>query len=103
MQLISTLDIIKAKMINIEKTKIYLKYDGDLDGWCRIQNKDDRIINEDEWRIIDDIIGNIVPILRGLAAEKFIQENKKLVKRNLQDEATFKLIEEYAKQKFKIK
>ena len=63
---------IKKPMLTIEKVKIYKSFNGDIDGWARIGTDEELNLMEDEdWRLIDEIIQDIKIIKNGYASDVF--------------------------------
>ncbi|MBC7412502.1 MAG: hypothetical protein H7331_08625 [Bacteroidia bacterium] len=67
-------------MITIEKVKIYNIYKGDVDGFGRASNRHRKIINHNEFSLLEGLIQDIKLIEKGLASENYISHvNKKLL------------------------
>ena len=59
-------------MITQKKLEIYKRYDGDIDGWVRVGDKEEKkIMSDNDWFEIQDLIQKITILKRGLASEEF--------------------------------
>jgi hypothetical protein len=67
-------------MINIEKIKIYKKYNGDIDSWVRFGSKKEKLhIDDNDWYLIEQLVQDIFLVNRNLASLKYKNElNTKL-------------------------
>lgn len=92
-------------MLTKEKLNIYRKYSGDIDSWARFGKKNElELINDDEWKLIDDLVQSLELIKNKATSEKFkIQTLEKLLE-VCEDEKTQKelksLIGKYGFTKF---
>ena len=80
-------------MITKEKIEIYKKYKGDIDQWARLgKKKEQKIIDDEDWFLIDEIVQDIQLIKNGQASDEFeIRLNEKL-KRVFDEERTLEYL-----------
>jgi len=82
-------------MITKDKLAEYIRYNGDMDGWCRSTRQSD--ITDDDWRQIDTILSAITVIRRGLAAESFKKDHNQMVQENIDCDETYTALVTYEK------
>lgn len=59
-------------MITRDKLRIYEKFGGDIDGFARgSKTKERESIEDQDWRIIDEILQSLVIVQSGLASADF--------------------------------
>ena len=62
-------------MITLDKLKLYLKYDGDIDMWSRVNNNEEQqIISEEEWSQIQNLLQELYLIEIGKTSEAYESE-----------------------------
>lgn len=62
-------------MLTIEKLNIYKKYSGDIDLWARLGKKNEILLmNDDDWKLIDDLVQSLELIKKNVASENFKKE-----------------------------
>lgn len=55
--------------ISVDSVKLYLKFEGDIDGYIRFG---DDTASDDDWSAIDNMIQRLGIIKNGVAADSFI-------------------------------
>lgn len=84
-------------MLTTEKVEIFKNYKGYYDGYY-IQNKNEsRIISDDEWTLLNDLMQEIFLIRKGLAAESYELRILKKVQENCDSKETVILVFEVEK------
>ncbi len=59
-------------MITQEKIKIYNSFQGDVDGWARMDSKKEKaIMNDGDWFFIDGLLQDIQLVKKGLTSKEF--------------------------------
>jgi hypothetical protein len=59
-------------MLTLEKLRTYRKFAGDIDGFARSHGRGDSSeITDDDWRLIDDLVGALHIIVSGKASPGF--------------------------------
>ncbi len=81
-------------MITAAKVKEYIWCDGDIDGYSRSGRADGGIINDDEWRYIDQVLAKITLIRNGLASDDF-QAIHEEDKKQFDSQESYELLKEY--------
>jgi hypothetical protein len=67
-------------MITKEKLAIYKGYRGDVDGWARANKKSERIISNDDWHLIDELLLQLRIVKKKQATESFTSETMRRLK-----------------------
>ncbi|MCE3295140.1 MAG: hypothetical protein K0R65_854 [Crocinitomicaceae bacterium] len=84
-------------MITADKLKLFEKYSGDIDAWARIGSKKEQlIIMDNDWYIIDDLIQDLNLIRKGITSEDFQDKFKLKLKTNCDSEEAIKKLESIA-------
>jgi len=66
-------------MITLDKLKIYKYYGGDIDGWARLKQSNQKITDED-WHLIDSLLEDLLLVEKGVTSNQYaIDVNKKLL------------------------
>ena len=79
-------------MITKEKIRIYNRYNGDGDMWLRSAKKSEKIINNLEWHLIENLINDVGLIEKGLTSQSYSEEIKKRLEENCDEEARLLII-----------
>jgi hypothetical protein len=64
----------------------YRRYDGDLDGLCRSADRD-VMIDESDWRLLEDLRRRAVIVARGSGSESFRRELERDLAAHMADAA----------------
>jgi len=84
-------------MITKEKLDIYIKYNGDIDGWVRMNIPHERKTMKDkDWYLIDDLIQDIILFINKKTA---IKPKFNLI---VKDDETKNLVESYVSENILI-
>ena len=84
----------KIMHLTIEHLKIYKHYHGDIDMWVRSRMKGDKIMSDELWGEIDQLLSRLDMKQKGLASDSFNAETKELLsKRCASSEVEQELIE----------
>jgi hypothetical protein len=77
-------------MITKEKLDIYKRYQGDLDGWVRTSNPNERTITEADWSEIDLLIHQLTVLKNGLVSDEYAARIKEALKSKTEDDMVAK-------------
>lgn len=84
-------------MITADKLKLFERYSGDVDAWARSGSKKEQLIMMDnDWYLIDDMIQDLNLIKKGLASADFQDKLKLKLNTNCDNEETIKKLESIA-------
>jgi hypothetical protein len=61
-------------MITVEKLKLYQYYDGDIDAFGHGTKRDRKMINDNEFTVIEHLIQDIKLVQKGLASSDYEKE-----------------------------
>lgn len=76
-------------MLTKEKLNIYKKYSGDIDLWARLRKKSEiKLINDDDWKLIDDLVQSLELIKKNVVSENFKFETFERIEAVCEDETT---------------
>ena len=85
-------------MITLEKLRIYKKYNADIDGWARAGKRDElKIMNDNDWSVIDKLIQEVELVDKGLASKKFKENLNEKMKEFCEDKETEEQLRRLAK------
>ena len=79
-------------MITKRHIEIYKTYNGDSDGWVRVNSNEEQIMTYDIWRQIEGFIQNLTLINKGLASDGFKAQTIHYLNAVCQDEEVVKQI-----------
>jgi hypothetical protein len=86
-------------MITLEHLKIYFSYKGDGDGFVRHATPfEKKIMNYEDWIMIDSFIQDIVIINNGFASKYYIKKNYEKMLQNCDSEITINELKSIALQ-----
>lgn len=86
-------------MITENSINVYKSYNGDIDCFARGGTSADKInITDNQWYVIDDVLGRLVIELRGLSSESFNSDTKTILSKNFTEKARL-LMSELAKER----
>lgn len=75
-------------MITKEKFQIYIRFNGDSDGFSRVASYyENEMFNNHEWALIDKLLHHIELINKNLAAQTFINATLLLIKENCDEDS----------------
>jgi hypothetical protein len=77
-------------MITREKLAIYKSYHGNIDVWMRARKKSDRIIADDDWRNIDELLLRLCIVKKKHSSEKFTAETMRRLREETADDSVAK-------------
>jgi hypothetical protein len=80
-------------MIDYKKIKLYHQFNGDDDAFARSGLYKNGIINPDEWRMIRDLIWDIMLIKKGVGSTSFINGVHLKVRSTFSDNKSLELLE----------
>ncbi|CAA9196470.1 hypothetical protein [Flavobacterium collinsii] len=84
-------------MLTSEKIEIYKKYKGYYDGYY-IQNKGkEKLISDDEWFLLSNLVQDIYLIRNGVAAKSFEKKITDELTKNCDSKITYDLVFELEK------
>jgi hypothetical protein len=73
-------------VITADKLKIYEAFRGDLDMWVRAgSGRDKEMMSDADWRQIEQLLGEITLVDRGLASEDFARRVETSLRDNTAD------------------
>jgi hypothetical protein len=84
-------------MLTAEKVKIFKKYKGYYDGYHIQNNGKEKIISDNEWILIDNLMQDLFLIRNGMVSESFKANIIKQIIENCDNEQAFNLIIELEK------
>jgi len=66
--------------VSQEAIDVYVRCGGDPDYYCRSRNRrDEELISDDEWLVLDDLVQRLAIIQSGHAAAEFEHETNQLL------------------------
>lgn len=87
-------------MITKDKIKIYKKFNGDLDYFARVCSpKDKKLMKDEDWFLIDDIIQDIKLIRKGLTSVDYENKINQKIKEKIDCSETLDRIKQIVKKK----
>jgi hypothetical protein len=87
-------------MINIEKIKIYVRYQGDIDSWARGGSKKEQAIMSDaDWYLIESLLQDIALVHGGYASLEFEKTVRERLNQNSDSVETIAYLEELGQQR----
>lgn len=76
-------------MITKDKSKIFDRYDGDIDSWARSESKKDKLnMTDSDWHIIDSLIQDLCLVRQKLSSPGFNNALDNKLKESCEDEPT---------------
>lgn len=85
-------------MITQAHIEIYMKYEGDGDGFIRCSTlKEKTIMNYKHWSLIDNFVQDLNLIEKGLASESFIKSVEEKIRENCDSEKTVEELKQMAR------
>jgi hypothetical protein len=83
----------RQKMITQEKIGIYIRYDGDIDGFVRVGSaKEKEIMNDNDFFEIQNLIQDIILMRRNLSSKQYTENTRKKLAENSIDPETVELL-----------
>lgn len=79
-------------MLTSEKVEIFKTYKGYYDGYHIQSNGKEKIISDDEWFLLDNLIQDIYLIRKGMAAKSFESSVNEQLLKNCDTQQTINLI-----------
>ena len=80
-------------MLTLEQVELYERYNGNGDSFSRFAKKEeDMIISDENWRILDDFVQDIIFIRKEITSESYIKNVIKRLKENCDNDITFQKI-----------
>lgn len=74
-------------MITKEQIELFIKYDGDIDAFCRVaQRKKERILNDNVFREIDLLVQDIIQMKNEVLDEFYLKRLNADLEKNKIDE-----------------
>jgi hypothetical protein len=84
-------------MITIEKIKIYIKFNGDIENWVRNDSKNEKSrMSDDEFFLIDTFIQDLRLVKKGLTSVQFENNLNSRLKENCDGEQSINKIKNFA-------
>ncbi|PYS86016.1 MAG: hypothetical protein DMF62_17345 [Acidobacteria bacterium] len=74
-------------MVTLKKLKVFERYKGDIDMWSRLNINVDTGIDDDEWRLVDTLIQDVIVIDRKLGSEERTKQASERLRQNCENEA----------------
>ena len=75
-------------MIAEEKIKIYQKYGGDIDGFSRGgENNEKKLFEDNDWSLINNVFQDLEIVKKGLCSSEFKSRFEKLLNDNFESGA----------------
>ena len=84
-------------VITLPKFDLYRRYGGDIDGWTRHRNDDERATMTDaDWAAIDELLQRLHVVKGGLASPAYEAQTRALLAECAPDPAVAAVLFEYA-------
>ncbi|WP_156308944.1 hypothetical protein [Sphingobacterium endophyticum] len=83
-------------MITIDKIKIYKRFNGEIDGWARVGTKEESIMNDHAWILIEGYIQDINFVKKGLASYALMKSLNERLNENCDSKEIIELNKEMA-------
>ncbi|MHB1093546.1 hypothetical protein [Thiobacillus sp.] len=76
-------------MLTLDKLKVYLRFDGDMDGWARTANGHDASgITDADWSLIEELRQGLALVAAGQASQAFAASLESRLLDTTSDETT---------------
>ena len=80
-------------MITIQKLQIYSQFNGDIDGFARLADEQQKmLINSGEWSVIESLLQDIGLVEKGLVSEHYRKEFENKLKTICENEETARVL-----------